>query len=231
MKRKRKKNWPPKENLKKEVAEFCNELRESPNRTIQVRNEDGKKTRVAVRFCECCFKCLYHEFVQHYKEKHNVDEAPFSYGTWLSAGYKPKWVKIAQQATDLCPICELAKNHIPKQKSDNTNKDKNEAISKLEEIHKHHVQHKDAQRKLFKSQIESIADNEMVMVLDFKEKIKLGAGPRQVNQQFYQYTQRSLLCVYIFLSNGRKIVKDFISDEIHQVIFVKKFFFFFDGRI
>ena len=153
-------------------------------------------------------------------------KALFSYSTWLNAGYKPKWVKIAQQATDLCPICELTKTHIPKQKSDNANKDKNEAPSKLEEIHKHHVQRKDAQRKLFKSQIKSIVDNEMVMVLDFKEKIKLGAGPRQVNQQFYQYTQRSLLCVYIFLSNGRQLVKDFISDEIHQVTFFLSIFFF-----
>ena len=41
-------------------------------------------------------------------------EAPFSCSTWLNAGYKPKWVKIAQQATDLCPICELTKTHIPK---------------------------------------------------------------------------------------------------------------------
>ena len=121
------------------------------------------------------------------------------------------------------PNLRINQNSYPKTK---IRQRKNEAPSKLEEIHKHHVQRKDAQRKLFKSQIKSIADNEMVMVLDFKEKIKLGAGPRQVNQQFYQYTQRSLLCVYIFLSNGRQLVKDFISDEIHQVTFFLSIFFF-----
>jgi hypothetical protein len=140
----------------------------------------------------------------------------------LSKFYKlcPKIFKKASKLTDMCPICVNGKK-IKKRLESNTN----QRLQREVELYQQHVFFKDQQRNLFKDSVDYTTNTSCVIVLDFKQNLKIGGGPVEVNQQFYSKKQISILGFAIHYKdehNNQKIrYVDFLSEILsHDSLFV-----------
>ena len=84
---------------------------------------------------------------------------------------------------------------------------------------------KDKQRNLFKDSVDYATNTSCVIVLDFKQNLKIGGGPVEVNQQFYSKKHISILGFAIYYKdehNNQKIrYVDFLSEILsHDSLFV-----------
>ena len=67
--------------------------------------------------------------------------------------------------------------------------------------------------------------NQLLVVVDFKENISIGGGPRELNSDYFSRTPRTVLgFVLYYIENGkmRKKHVNIISDVLsHDALFVK----------
>ena len=74
-----------------------NNTKQSYNRTVKMKNKEGKKEEVLVQYPKCCVKCLYVNFCR--ENGNRLSETKFRQ-------LVPKNIKPSRKATDLCPYCE-----------------------------------------------------------------------------------------------------------------------------
>ena len=137
----------------------------------------------------------------------------------------PTHYKRAQKETDLCEHCELLPSLKQRQTNlsqqtaslnqrDESSKPQIQSIKKqLEQVEEQitavefHKTLSEIQREEFKRQRESVKKGECVFVFDFKQNVKIGTGPRQVSQQYYQMQQQSVfgVIVYFYCTNSNTI--------------------------
>jgi hypothetical protein len=100
----------------------------------------------------------------------------------ISKFYKlcPKNFKKPKKLTDMCPICINGKKAEKKLLTTNS-----QQLADDVELYHQHVFFKDEQRKCFKKSIENTTNTSCVIILDFKQNFKIGGGPIETNQQFY----------------------------------------------
>jgi hypothetical protein len=109
-------------------------------------------------------------------------------------------------------------------------------LKKLREDLRMYLQHKKLREKqadAFKEQIKEIPSGECVLVVDFKENVKIGKGLVELNKDFYRFKSRTILGFVIYSNpSGQRIEKThvnmvsevlthdglFSSDALHQVI-------------
>lgn len=114
----------------------------------------------------------------------------------ISTFYKliPNNIIKSKKKTDMCNICNLKDKLLAKEKQciDNGVELSNKLIEDLRAInqHKEFYTHQNSQ---YKKDIDNIDDKTCVIVLDYKENIKVGGGPIETNSCFYEKTSISLL--------------------------------------
>ena len=137
-------------------------------------------------------------------------------------------MKKARKETDKCPYCELGKqykksleNLLPKPKENSV------AIHKLVEDLKCIQNHQDLHSKqtvAFKTQKKDLLSNQGLLIIDFKENLKLGGSPIEVSSVFYSKVQRSVFtAVLITKQNSEKKIHyfDFVLEIMsHNTAFV-----------
>ena len=83
------------------------------------------------------------------------------------------------------------------------------------------------QRRSFNFQRSNVKEDEVMIVCDFKENIKLGGGPNEMNQDFYHRQQCTVFgCAVIFfdpvLKKSKTVYVDYFSDVLsHDGVFVR----------
>ena len=76
-----------------------------------------------------------------------------------------------------------------------------------------HKNNNNKQRKAFFESIEKLENNEAILLMDFKENIKLGESEREVNRIYYSKSQRTILCIIVITNKGRHYF-DFVSEDL-----------------
>jgi hypothetical protein len=185
----------------------------------------NKKICVSVRYLNNSITNLYKLYKKTYPNK-KISRSTFFNNI-------PKEYKKAKKRTDLCPICENGKKNeqcwkILQQK---INKDQFKPIniSKLKEeieFTKYHKKFVEIQRACFHAEIYNLKSQHAILLVDFKENLKLGGSPNELNQDFYNKKNCSVLGTCLIYKDEKnqikKEYKDFFSDILsHDGLFVK----------
>ncbi len=109
----------------------------------------------------------------------------------LNTFYKliPKTFKKATKATDICPVC--AKGKMLQKKMKYLSRMGNGNVTELEKsqqqlnIYNQHIIIKERQRQLYKDSLAKASPLSCVIIMDFKENFKIGGGPIETSQMFY----------------------------------------------
>lgn len=135
------------------------------------------------------------------------------------------WFKQSHKASDLCETCETGK--VAKERYEHLQRELGSAgcererrlqlegeLSGLKSIVENFDRHyacKEEQRNAFKLQRSSLANGEGLVVLDFKENIVIGSGPRELNAAFYSKSPRTLLGFVIFTMEDGVLRKRYVN--------------------
>src|SRR5579871_795503 len=144
-----------------------------------------------------------------------------------------KEYKKAKKFTDLYSICEGHKKNIQcwrslKSKlSIKTFQLININILKTEiEYSKYYKTFVDIQRAYFYIEIFNLKSQHDILLIDFKENLKLGGFPNELNQDFYSRKNCSVLGMYlIYKDNNNKIKKEyknFFQIFYHMIVYLLK---------
>jgi hypothetical protein len=213
--------------------------REASNRTVYIKRKiediiedeeeiqtsmSNKKQCISVRYLNNSITNLY----KLYKETNPNTKIK------RSSFFKniPKEYKKAKKRTDLCPICENGKKNeqclknLQKKISLNNfipiNIDNLKNEIECTKIHKKFVE---IQRACFHAEIYNIKSQQAILLIDFKENLKLGGSPNELNQDFYYKKNCSVLgmCLIYKDENNqiKKEYKDYFSDILsHDGLFI-----------
>ena len=129
----------------------------------------------------------------------------------------------------MCGYCEDLKKVIKRKRElenieNPTNLDNEQYIElqKYEFAIQSHKNNNNKQRKAFFESIEKLENNEAILLMDFKENIKLGGSQREVNRIYYSKSQRTILCIIVITNKGRQYF-DFVSEDLcHDAEFVEQ---------
>lgn len=153
------------------------------------------------------------------------------------ARLQPKNVRQAKRKLDMCEICVRGEEVVREsdkrarlrveeaEGSGSSDFDKTiEENKKIFEAHKCVV---DSQREEFKKQKQMVKPGEALVIIDFKENLKLGSGPVEVGNDFYSKSQVTCLgfAVYLCSEDGSIVTHyfDFISYCLsHDAFFAKQ---------
>ena len=145
----------------------------------------------------------------------------------------PRLFKFGGKATDLCHICEDGKaaekkfsvldNERVHPNSDPAAAVVNQHLLTKVSYYKAHKRISDLQRTIHKHNIANPGLNKATIVIDFKENLRLGRGPREVNQDFYNRKPMSVLGFYIAINENGEVEYnycDFLSNILtHDSLF------------
>ena len=144
-------------------------------------------------------------FFKFKKENQNISESTFRY--YLKNYFK---IKNSNNYNDYCNTCYQHKIH---QLND--------------EFYQIHINNKVYQKEKFKTDIQNLKKNEILIVLDFKQNIKLGNNIQPTNE-FYAPIEKSVLGFVIYSKQDNEIKKNifhYFSDElVHDSNFVQDCF-------
>ena len=87
------------------------------------------------------------------------------------------------------------------------------------EILNYHQSIAQRQRKSYETMKMNLSEDTLFIEIDFKQKIKIGLSPRQINSEFYNQKQRIVLgfgIYYAFNSKIHCVNFDIISDNLGQ---------------
>ena len=149
----------------------------------------------------------------------------------LSRFYKlcPKNFKKAKKMTDMCDVCEKGKSVEKKsQQILNSNNDiSDDIIKQLQEEISYYHQHlyfKEQQQQCYKKSIEKITSLSCIIIMDFKVNFKIGGGPIETGNNFYEKSSISLLSFAIIYKENEQIHTkyfDYFSKILsHDSVFV-----------
>ena len=149
----------------------------------------------------------------------------------LSGFYKirGKNFKKPVKKTDICPICangQLIEKKIRaeymKQYIDE------EQIFELQQQYKAYKKHHKLaqyQREEHNKQIQSLDENACVVIMDFKQNLKIGGGRVETSRDFYTKSEITVLGFCVFIRKNEKLIKkqiSFVSETLsHDTHFVK----------
>jgi hypothetical protein len=85
-----------------------------------------------------------------------------------------------------------------------------------------HKENNNTQRNSFFNSIKELKNQEAILLMDFKENVKLGGSPREVSKIFYTKSQRTIFCICVITANEHHYF-DFISEDLtHDSEFVSR---------
>ena len=216
-----------KSNIKKFVSlENCSYLGSKlvyngPKLIDGIFNEKRKKINVRYRYFS--MSKLYGMWKKNCKENAK-DYCPMTQFRKIIADLK--FLKKPKTKTDMCSICvegEKLSAKLEKEKD----KKKRKVLEKRIKLYNRHREDELHQRLKFKESISKIEKNHVVLVLDFKQNIKINTSPNtQISSEFYTPPQRTVFEAVAFYTKNDVVVKryyDFISDNLqHNSFFVIK---------
>ena len=80
-------------------------------------------------------------------------------------------------------------------------------------LYKNHLEIAKSQRNALKTDIQIIKDNQAIVILDFKQNIKLGGSPEELSRDYYHTTSINYLTIFVKTLNFW-IFFDFTSMEL-----------------
>lgn len=131
----------------------------------------------------------------------------------ISTFYKlcPKNFKYCKKKTDMCNICVNGQK-LEKKVGENSDD------VRIKYYRQHSELNKD-QKRLFREKIQGLEPNECIVIMDFKQSFKVGGGPVEKCQDFYNKSQVSCLgfCVITKESlNVKRRYYNYLSDVIKR---------------
>jgi hypothetical protein len=91
---------------------------------------------------------------------------------------------------------------------------------------KKHINAAKRQRESYIQSKNNLKNGNILIVMDYKEKIKIGMSPRQISSEFYSQKQRSFLGFCVFYRDKNNILQsiyfDIISDCLKQTAYTVK---------
>ena len=200
--------------------------REAANRTVKV-GPPLQKVDIPVRYMQDSKSNLHQEFI----EKHRaVSRKAFD-------KYTPKEVKKCKRDTDKCTICTegvrlravVAKMQGMEALTAEQHLELDTARSNLVEIDEHVALQKTI-RKVYKKQKMALPIGSAMIVMDFKDCMKLGKATVEINRNFYDTPQRSVFTIAVITRQAKSnVVEDdlrityftFVSETLkHDTAFV-----------
>lgn len=128
----------------------------------------------------------------------------------------PKNFQYSKKKTDMCDICENGKK-LEKRLGENSE-------DRRIKFFKDHKELNQDQKTYYRQKIQNLEDDECIVVMDFKQNFKIGGGPVEMSQSFYNKSSISCLgfCVIYKLSGEvQRTYYDYLSEVIsHDSYFV-----------
>jgi hypothetical protein len=129
----------------------------------------------------------------------------------------------ARKESDLCELCErgkLAKQRLQRMQNNVTRGIPCKAedmvvLQRSVQLYEEHKRHANEQRELYRKHLKDPSEGTLVLVADFKEKIKLGGGPRERGQTFFSKSARSVLGITVVYKD--KKTKEIVKRNINFV--------------
>lgn len=157
---------------------------------------------------------------------------------------KPKWIKKARKRSDLCEICQKGKYIGKKLKGSfhsacvdcdlvtcdissqltDQNRQFYESQTQRLKLYKDHQELVQHQRKSYKQQISDLLVDEAIIVMDFKENIKLQQSNEQIGKDFFNQPQRTLFGVALIYKDASGDIKKHFYDIFSKCLNHNSFF-------
>ena len=118
------------------------------------------------------------------------------------AKLQPLNVSLGKRKTDMCSLCESGKGlsaQLQKRQKANHLEEISEKTKQNLELFNFHRELKKTQNLEFKKQTENCKSGEAIIVMDFKENLRIGVGPVEIGKQFFQKTQVTVLGYVLFV--------------------------------
>jgi hypothetical protein len=145
----------------------------------------------------------------------------------LSFFYKnfPKNFKKATKKTDLCPVCKNGEKLMKINREQLSFLELREFNSQMK-LYKRHLEITEYQRDCFKAQVDLLQTNQCIIIMDFKQNIKLGGSSMETSRDFYSKPEVSIFgfSVHYYDTNLHREKKSisFVSENLtHDTHFVK----------
>ena len=200
--------------------------REAANRTVKI-GATNEKVAVAVRYLQDTKSNLHREFIEKhfYLSRKSFDK------------YTPKEVKKCKRDTDKCIICaegiklrqSVTQLETIACRSLDQDQELAKALKDLKAIDEHIVLQQEI-RSVFKEQKRELPVGAAIIVMDFKENMKLGKAAVETSRNFYDTPQRSVFTIAVYTrENESRVVEDdllltyftFVSETLkHDTRFV-----------
>jgi hypothetical protein len=192
-------------NFENQTKEINLKRKFNDNENIQ-NSISNKKIYINIRYFNNSLINLYNLYKKTYPHL-KISKSTFFHNI-------PKEFKKAKKRTDLCPICENGKKTEQcwqmLQKKIDIDKFVPININKLKEelqfikVHKKMVE---IQRALFHAEIFNLKSEHGILLIDFKENLKLGGSPNELNQDFYNKVNCSVLDTCLIYKNENNQIK------------------------
>lgn len=196
-------------NLSNRIKEWCEMIDDDDviRKTVQTVTRTKKKEISYIKENKlavvCCFTCLYKQFIQDIS---NQEYSSISYSSFYRR--IPKNVIIPVKKTDLCELCLKAKKL--ESKIIQTNDEKNLIL-----LYKNHLYNAKNQRNSLKLNLQNLKSDKAILIMDFKQNIKLGNSPQQVSYDYFHPTSINYLSFFV-KTIKESIFFDFTSMELNK---------------
>lgn len=145
----------------------------------------------------------------------------------LSTFYKmcDKNIKKPIKKTDLCPICTNGQKIKRKTNNRMSEIEKRNILEEIE-LYEKHLKLSEHQRKMFNEQKSNLTSFDCIVLMDFKQNIKIGGSLNETSRDFYNKSELSVLGFCIIYKQDDQIKRkfyNFVSENLsHDSFFVKK---------
>jgi len=139
--------------------------------------------------------------------------------------FKKKFQK-PQHRDGLCQLCEIGHKIERLEQRENLTASERAKLCKQKNVVIRHKMLNEEKKKIFQTHLNEIQHQKAVLVMDFKENISLGGGPRELGQSWYSRERRTVFGMVLYTKDaqGNPIKHHFniISECLtHDSIFVK----------
>ena len=198
--------------------------REAANRTVIV-GSGPDKLAVPVRYLLQSDTETYVHFIEAHPDT-SISSSSFY-------KYKPEQIKKAQRQTDMCPICTKGKEvqaSLQRSRQNFSNVPEGEQAAAEEDIKALeeqdrliglHRQLKTTIRATYNAQKMNLKVGQAMIIMDFKENMKLGRGRVQTSRDFYNTPHRSVFTIAVYTRRG-------LSEDIEEDRQIRYFTFVSD---
>jgi hypothetical protein len=116
--------------------------------------------------------------------------------------FPKKQFRATKRRTDLCDICHELKSIITKLRTTDTEelKEKKKVIDDHKDLAK-------SRRDQFNADKVTLEEGEMLLVLDFKENIRLKKSPEELGKDFYTRPMRAIFCIVVWTVKNKVLIR------------------------